>query len=179
MTWTMTGGLAEPRAPVLVLGIGNALLQDDGVGLRLLERVKETAGPAPDCEFIDGGTQGIALLGYLTGREKLVMLDAIGLGGEPGTVHVLRGGDIEGFRARRAATPHEGNALELLAMAKLLGEEPGEVVIVGVEPAAVRTGIGLSDAVEAALPRAAAAVKDILEGMRRRSDVFGDSGKDC
>ncbi|MCC6363751.1 MAG: hydrogenase maturation protease [Bryobacterales bacterium] len=175
----MTGGSVEPRARVLVLGIGNVLLQDDGVGLRLLEHVEETAGPAPDCEFVDGGTQGIALLGYLAGREKLVVLDAIGLGGEPGTVHVLRGYDLEGLRARRATTSHEGNALELLAMAKLLGEEPGEVVIVGVEPAAVRTGIGLSGPVQAALPRAAAAVRDILEGMRRRSDVSGDSGKDC
>jgi hypothetical protein len=53
------------------------------------------------------------------------------------------------------------------------------VVIVGVEPAAVRTGFGLSSRVEAALPHAAAAVRDILEGMRRRSDVPGDSGKDC
>lgn len=145
--------------PTLVLGLGNVLLRDDGIGLRMLEELErdERFG---ECEFVDGGTQGIALLGYFEDRASAVILDAVALGASPGTVHVLRGPD---FQVVRGSTAHEGGALEVLALAKLLGQAPDEVVIVGIEPDEVHTGIGLSDRVEAALPEAVAKARQILE----------------
>jgi hydrogenase maturation protease len=112
--------------------------------------------------------QGLALLHYLSHRRAVLILDAVGLGAEPGSVHVLRGPAIDGLRAQRATTAHEGNALELLATARLLGDVAEEIVVVGVEPARIATGIGLSPQVEAALPAAMGRARAVLESMLRR-----------
>jgi len=125
---------------------------------------------------VDGGTQGLALLGYLADRPNVVILDAVGLGAPPGTVHVLGESEIEQLRARRGTTAHEGNALEILAMTCLLGQVPGHVLIVGIEPAQVRTGVGLSPAVESVLPLALAEARRILADIGRGEDVPGSPG---
>jgi hydrogenase maturation protease len=162
----MTAGSAKP---VLVLGLGNLLLGDDAAGLKLLAALS-TAEPtyAAKIEFVDGGTQGLALLHYFANRRAVLVLDAVGLGAAPGSVHVLRGPAIEGLRAQRATTAHEGNALELLATARLLGDTPEEIVIVGIEPARIVTGIDLSPQVEASLPAALDRARAILDSMLRR-----------
>ena len=116
---------------------------------------------------MDGGTQGLALLHYFADRRAVLLLDAVGLGSEPGSVHVLRGPAIEGLRVQRATTAHEGNALELLATARLLGDVAGETVVVGVEPAIVATGIGLSPQVAAGLPAAIERARSVLDSMLR------------
>jgi len=159
----MTAGSVENR--VLVLGVGNLLLQDDAVGLRLLEML--AAGPpSSGVDFVDGGTRGLALLECLEGRRAVLILDAIGLGANPGAVHVLRGAAIDALRARRATTAHEGNALELLAIDRLVSGETREIVVIGVEPGRVATGIGLTHQVEAALPEAVQRARDILQDLR-------------
>jgi hydrogenase maturation protease len=153
-------------APIIVLGLGNLLLTDDGVGLRLLETLEEQFTSALGVvDFIDGGTQGLALLPHLADRSALLVLDAIGLGAEPGTIHVLCGGQITEFRARRASTGHEGNCLELLETARMLGYDFDDIAIVGVEPSAVRTGIGLTPEVQAAVNDAVEQARTILSGM--------------
>ena len=105
---------------------------------------------------------------YLAKRRAILVLDTVGLGAEPGSVHVLRGPAIDGLRMRRSTTAHEGNALELLATARLLGDVAEEIVVVGVEPARIATGIGLSPQVEAALPAAMGRARAVLESMLRR-----------
>jgi len=163
----MTAGSVEVSAPTLVLGLGNLLLSDDGVGLRLLADLRREAGENSQVEFVDGGTQGLALLGYVADRPRVVILDAINLGAPPGSVHVIGGPEIDQLGTRLGNTAHEGGALQILAMANLLGQAPGRVTIVGVEPALVRTGVGLSPAVESALPQALAEAKRILADMGR------------
>lgn len=150
-------------AATLVLGLGNLLLGDDGAGLRLLAELERRRNWGPGIEFVDGGTQGLALLGYLSGRRALLLLDAVALGAAPGTVHLLRTAELEALGAARATTAHEGSARELLAAARLLGECPAEIVVVGVEPEQVRTGIGLSPVVEQAIQLAAERAAAILE----------------
>jgi hydrogenase maturation protease len=156
------------RAPILVLGLGNLLLSDDAAGLHLEAALAAERGASAQVEFVDGGTQGLALLHYLANRRAILVLDAVGLGAEPGSVHVLRGPAIDGLRMRRSTTAHEGNALELLATARLLGDVAEEIVVVGVEPARIATGIGLSPQVEAALPAAMGRARAVLESMLRR-----------
>ncbi len=163
----MIAGSPSTRAPILVLGLGNLLLQDDGVGLRLVEELRREARLGEQCEFVDGGTQGIALLGYLEGRRRAVILDAVALGAPPGTVHVLDGAAL---RASRAATAHEPGGLELLALAEWLGQMPEEVTIIGIEPERARTGIGLSKPVEEALPVALARAQDVLKKASKRGE---------
>jgi len=145
----MTGSANHGPAPVLVLGLGNLLLGDDGVGLRLLELLAEESDYGEAVDFIDGGTQGLALLGYLADRNAVLVLDAIAQSDPPGTVHVVRG--IEDFRPRRAGTAHENSAMELFETAKVLGNSWKEVVLVGIEPKNLRTGMELSPEVEASM----------------------------
>jgi hydrogenase maturation protease len=174
----MTAGSPNRRAhdvaPVLALGLGNLLLGDDGVGLRLLEKLAEKSDFSDAVDFVDGGTQGLALLGCLADRKAILVLDAVGLGGEPGAVHVLRGPAMEQIRARRASTAHEGNALELFATARVLGLGWNEVAVVGVEPADVRTGIGLSPCIEQSFKVALAHAREVLEEMVQ-TYVFSNS----
>ena len=163
----MTAGSVEIQRPTLVLGLGNLLLADDGVGLRLLEDLRRESGEPGDVEFVDGGTQGLALLGHLANRSRVLILDAVALGAPPGTLHVLEQPAIDQLGARAGVTAHEGNGLEVLALARLLGEAPDQVFVVGVEPANIRTGIGLSAPVESALPGALAEVRRILAAVGR------------
>src|SRR5450756_627755 len=95
-TWPDPKGV--PRAPILVLGLGNLLLSDDAAGLQLHAALLAERGATDQVEFVDGGTQGLALLHYLANRRAVLVLDAVGLGAEPGSVHVLRGPAIDGLR---------------------------------------------------------------------------------
>jgi hydrogenase maturation protease len=166
MTGLVKEGSAEQeRAAVLVLGVGNLLLSDDAVGLRLLEELARAPGYGEAVEFMDGGTQGLALLPHLADRRALLVLDAVAQGLPAGTLHVLRGHDLDAFRARRASNAHESNALELLETARILGYSFERAAVVGVEPASVRTGIGLSRKVEAAMDGAAGQARAILGEM--------------
>ncbi|MBI5838069.1 MAG: hydrogenase maturation protease [Candidatus Eisenbacteria bacterium] len=111
------------------------------------------------------GTQGLALLGRIEGRRALLILDAVAAGGAPGDVHVLNGVEAVRMAARTAPTAHEGGAGQLLAYAELLGDLPGRVTVVGVEPENIHTGLGLSATVEAALPEALERAREALEAL--------------
>ena len=145
---------SEGRAPVLVLGLGNLLLTDDGVGLTLLEQLKAKRDWGPEVEFIDGGTRGIVLLTYLEKRRALLVLDAIALGDPPGAVRVIEGYEHFLHIASTPGSAHEGNALQLLQSAYILGMAPMKVAVVGIAPAELQTGIALSDTVKEAVPQA-------------------------
>jgi hydrogenase maturation protease len=156
-------GLAT--APVLVLGLGNQLLGDDGAGLRLLEALSEQFPPNDAVEFLDGGTQGLALTGYLADRAAILVLDAVALGQPPGTVHVLWGDELWRIRVQRSSTAHEGNALELFATARMLGYDWAGVAAIGIEPKNIHTGVGLSAEVEFAMEDALLKARKILNEM--------------
>ena len=163
----MTSGSPEQspaRAPVLALGLGNLLLGDDGCGLRLLA---ELSGQIQDrgVEFLDGGTMGLSLLGRLEGRPAILILDAVGLGAAPGTIHMLREAELGALRAHRASTPHEGNALELLEALVLLDGALPRIAVIGIEPEIVRPGAVLSRSIEEAIPRALEQARRVLDEM--------------
>ncbi len=151
------------RPAVLVLGLGNPLLGDDGVGLALLaELARGQDAWGGSVEFIDGGTLGLGLLGHISGRRALIVLDAVKLGKAPGTVHVLR--EWKGA-VPHPSTAHESNAAELLGIAALLGELPDHIRIIGIEPDRVAVEMGLSDdvinALSEALDEARVAIREL------------------
>ncbi|MEZ5965523.1 MAG: hydrogenase maturation protease [Planctomycetota bacterium] len=154
----------ETSAPVLVLGLGNLLLHDDAVGLRLLAELRARHRDDPRIEFVDGGTQGIALLARLQGRRALLVLDAVQRGAPAGAVHRIDDA-LHTLPAGHGGAPggaHQVNAGDLLLAARLVGDLPARVAVCGVEPAVVRTGIGLTPAVAAALPRALQFADELL-----------------
>jgi len=162
-------GCESAIAPVLVLAIGNPLMADDGAGQEVLAKLESiAAGWGSQVELLDGGTQGLALLGQFEGREAVVFLDAVRLGEAAGSVHVLRGQEVLRMGGH-ATSAHEGSAPDILRALELLGETPAEVALVGVEPERIQIGIGLSPAVRGSLERAAdsakAAVDRILSAL--------------
>jgi hydrogenase maturation protease len=136
-------------APHLVLGVGNELFRDEGVGVACSRRLAEHDLPGVD--VLDGGTLGIALVPALESRRCLLILDAVAVaGGQPGDVVVLEGDRLSGAGALLCST-HQIGVLEALAAASFLGRAPERVALVGMVPATLETGYGLSAVVEAAL----------------------------
>lgn len=135
----------EDTAPVLVLAIGNPLMADDGAGQEILSQL-ESAGESwgSRVEFVDGGTQGLALLGKFEGREAVVFLDAVRLGHVPGSIHVLDGKEVLRMGRRPGNSAHEGSAPDILRALELLGETPSNVMLIGIEPSRIETSMGLS-----------------------------------
>jgi hydrogenase maturation protease len=152
-------------APTLVLGIGNILMADDGVGPRVveeLEKLKESALPA-SVDLIEGGTSGLALVDWLEGRTKLIVIDAILEGGEPGSIHRMVPDDLdEGSSA--AVSLHDFGLPDALRMARQLGFAPAQVIIFGIVAKEILPRMELSPEVARAVPEA---VKLVLEELAR------------
>jgi hydrogenase maturation protease len=138
-----------PR-PTLILGIGNLLLGDDGIGVRAVQMLRERSLPE-SVELVEGGTRGIALTDELFGRRKVIVLDALDAGGEAGSIYRLEEGQLEG-QAEGGLSLHDFGLLEALEMARLLGQAPDDVVLFGVQPKEVGLGRDLSPEVSGALP---------------------------
>lgn len=148
---TSGGAQADKRAPVLVLGVGNILLRDEGLGVRAAEALGRMALPE-GVEVVDGATAGADLIDIISEREKVVVIDAVQAQVAPGTVMRFTGED---FAAREVVemSLHQVGFVEALHMAGLLGCAPGEVVVYGVRPEVVEWGLELSNAVKDAVDR--------------------------
>lgn len=148
------------RQGIVVLGLGNVLAGDDGVGIEVVRRLAARWGDRPEAAgvaFVDGGTLGLELLGLAAEAERLVVVDAVVLGAPPGTVTLLR--DVATPpRAGGVFSAHEVGLADLVAGLRLLGRAP-TMVVVAVEPARVAGGLGLSPVVAGAVPVACAAVE--------------------
>ena len=135
----------------LVLGIGNILLRDEGLGVRVIEAM-QAMRLAADIELLDGGTSGADLINEIADREKLIVIDAMSTDAEPGTVFRL-GADELLEDAKTTISLHEFGLLDTLMMARHLGCHPKQVVIFGVQPKRVEPGLALSSEVAEVLPR--------------------------
>lgn len=142
---------APTAAPALVLGIGNLLLGDEGVGIRVVENLLARYRLPPEVEAIDGGTMGLELLPYLAGRRLLILLDAVRTGAAPGTV-VQRELDDPAAFFREKISPHQIGIAEVLSVAMLTNELPGRILLIGVVPKEMATGLDLSPEIAARLP---------------------------
>ncbi|WP_298438841.1 HyaD/HybD family hydrogenase maturation endopeptidase [Geobacter sp.] len=131
---------------VLVLGIGNLIMTDDGIGVRVVQRLAEGFRFPPGVELLDGGTLGLDLLPRLEGVERLLIVDAVETGKAPGTVMRLEGEEIP-LAFRTKLSPHQMGLQDLLAVAELQGNLPAEMVLWGVQPASIEPGMELSPAV--------------------------------
>jgi hydrogenase maturation protease len=155
---------APGRSHVLVLGVGNPLMSDDGVGQRLLEALAMHAPELDGVEYLDAGTLSLMLLPHVERCNALLVLDAAQLGSSPGAVRVLEGAAMDEFLRSAPCSVHEVGMRDLLDAARLTGALPARRALVGVQPAQVQWGESLSPAVAAAVPDAAAAARRLLEG---------------
>lgn len=135
----------------LVLGLGNILLRDEGIGVRVVQAMEQAALP-PDVEILDGGTAGVDLLDVLADRQKVVVIDAIDGELAPGTVLRLTPDELAP-RREPGVSLHDLGLLETLAMARQLNAAPREVVIIGVKPYRVECGLDLTAEASRLVPR--------------------------
>ena len=137
----------------VVLGVGNTLWADEGVGPKLIEALRQRFD-VPEAELIDGGTQGLYLLPIVTGAEKLLVFDAVKLGHAPGTVVVLRDNEIDTI-FRGALSLHQTTLHDLLGAARLIGRHPQHVILIGIEAENTENwGGGLTQTATAAMDEA-------------------------
>jgi len=135
--------------PPLIIGIGNILLRDEGVGVRAVEAMQRM--DLVGVELLDGGTSGADLLDEIANRGKVIFVDAADANAQPGTIFRFTENDLM-QREEGSISLHEFGLVETLLAARHLGCSPREVVIFGVQPADVRTGLDLSPEVVAVLP---------------------------
>jgi hydrogenase maturation protease len=136
-------------AETLVLGLGNILLRDEGVGVRVIERLLEQYDFPEGVRAMDGGTLGLDLLPYLEDASRLLVVDAVQARKSPGTLVRLTGDEIPIFLEASKVSPHQEGLQDLLAVARLKGYLPGEVVFWGAQIESLGVGLELSPAVAA------------------------------
>jgi hydrogenase maturation protease len=127
----------RPRVTnVLVLGAGNILLSDEGIGVRVVEALQQRYQAPEGVEILDGGTCGINLLDVIAGRDHLILVDAVDTGSPPGTVVRLVDDEIPAvFRTK--SSPHQLSLQDVLALLRLLDASPAHVTVIGVQPASL------------------------------------------
>ncbi len=136
-------------AETLVLGLGNILLGDEGVGVRVVERLLEQYEFPEGVRVMDGGTLGLDLLPYLEEASRLLVIDAVQARKAPGTLVRMAGDEIPIFLDASKVSPHQEGLQDLLAVAVLKGYLPDEVVFWGAQIEALGVGLELSSAVAA------------------------------
>lgn len=132
---------------IVVLGVGNILLRDEGVGVRVVEELQRRYSFPENIRLVDGGTQGLWLMSTIQEADRLIVVDAILGRGEPGTLYRLERDDLpKGLRAKQSA--HDSDLVEALNLCTLLESDPKSVVVVGVEPENIQPfGLEMTDAV--------------------------------
>ena len=137
---------------VTILGIGNVILRDEGFGVRVAEYLDKHYEFPDTVQIVDGGTLGIELTQYVTGTEKLLVIDSINGGAEPGTTFRFHNADVmEHFQDKLSA--HEVGIQDVLGLLTVTGHKIPDVVVIGAQPYDVEAGVELSDGMMELLPQ--------------------------
>ena len=165
------------RRGTVVIGVGNVICQDDGLGVRALERLRRRHRLPADVRLVEGGTAGLLLLPYLAEADRVILVDAVEFDAPAGTLVRLDGAEVVGSLAG-GGTVHELGAVDLLRAARFSGAWPRRLTLLGMRPD--RTGIGtdLSPAVDAALDRLADRIAaELADGVAASADIVAaDTG---
>lgn len=154
----------------MLLGLGNLLLGDEGLGVHVVRRLATGYHCEPPITLIDGGTAGLELLPLFRDHARILMIDALDSDRPPGTVSLIRDQDIRRAIEVKLTLHHLGLA-EVLALLELLDERPAELVLIGVAPQRLALDLELSPGITAAIPAVIAAVQAVLTGWGVRLTV--------
>ncbi|HEC98670.1 MAG TPA: hydrogenase maturation protease [Nitrospirae bacterium] len=133
---------------IAVVGIGNILLSDDGVGVLVLNELKSRYKKLPgNVELIDGGTMGLDLLPFIEGKERVIFIDAVDFKAKPGTIGELNNSEIPHYFSSKLSV-HQIALPDMIAAGQLLGTIPEEMCLIGIQPGTIETGYGLSPEIQ-------------------------------
>ncbi|MFA6055802.1 MAG: HyaD/HybD family hydrogenase maturation endopeptidase [Thermodesulfovibrionales bacterium] len=138
------------KKDILVLGIGNTILKDEGIGVRVAEKMMEMSLP-PEVEVMDGGIKGLDLLYYIEGRKKVIVVDAVKAGAPPGTLFRFTDNDLAAKKGVMRSA-HGIDFSDVIAVARFTGTKPAEVIFLGVEPYDLSVSMELSPKIEEMIP---------------------------
>ncbi len=160
---------------ILILGLGNPLQSDDGIGSVVAQALEDVQAhghtPLPDdVEVMDGGTPGIGLLNLVEGRRRVIIVDAAAMQQAPGTIVRFTPDQVNLEETKRLFSLHASGIAESLALARALKVSLPEIVVLGVQPGRIDWGQGLSEPVQAAVPRVIEMVLRELTTKNSRND---------
>jgi len=151
------------KNPVVVLGLGNPLMADEGIGVHLIERLTKLAAQFPGVDFVDAGTAGMSVLHLIEGRRKAIFIDCAFMDEEPGAIKRFTPEDVRSTKVLACQSLHETDLLRILHLARQLDQAPGEVVIFGIQPERLTPDRNLSAALS---DRIDAYLSQILRELR-------------
>jgi hydrogenase maturation protease len=149
------------REKTKVVGVGNLLFSDEGVGIHIVKKLMGMALP-PEVEVVDGGVSGLGLMGILIGADRLIVIDAVRAGEAPGSIYRFGIEDLTKYPERFKMSVHEIGIVEVLHLSRLLDRTP-KTTIIGVEPKSLEMGMDLSPEIHARVPRIIELVFDELK----------------
>lgn len=132
------------KKPTVVLGLGNPLMADEGIGVHLIERLARDAEQWPAVDFIDAGTGGMSVLHLIEGRARALFIDCAFMGQRPGSLRRFTPEEVRTTKVLAHQSLHEADLLRIIALAEELGQCPERIVIFGIEPEVVEPRQGLS-----------------------------------
>jgi hydrogenase maturation protease len=164
----------EKQGSLLILGLGNVICADDGLGVVAVERLRRRYALPPEVRALDGGTLGLSLLGQFGEADDVILVDAVKIDARPGT-RVRFNGDTVGRAVRERLSVHQIGVADLLDALRWMDALPRRLVLLGLVPRSVELSMGRSPEVEAALPSLVRAVAEEAREMgyslrRRRVD---------
>ncbi|MFZ7113691.1 MAG: HyaD/HybD family hydrogenase maturation endopeptidase [Desulfatiglandales bacterium] len=149
---------------ILILGIGNILLSDDGVGIRVIERLQDRYAFAENVSLMDGGVLGLNLVGAISEADQVIVVDALKNGEDPGTLYRLDGDAIPSRSGKMNSLHHIGFP-EILETCRILGHVP-DIVVIGIEPEDIEShNLELTPAVESMVDELTAMVLKELDRL--------------
>ena len=146
---------------IVLLGVGNILLTDEGLGVHVVKALKENYTFTPPISIIDGGTMGMELLTYMQGMKKILLVDAINGGDAPGTVYEFPHKELEQYFTEHISV-HEVGMQDILRIRAIQEEPLEDAIVIGVEPESLELGFEPSEVVQRALPEVKDRVLNVL-----------------
>ncbi len=137
--------------PAAILGLGNILLRDEGVGVHTINKIREEWSFSPAVEIIDGGTLGLDLLPYFEKYSKILIIDAVDFGKEAGHIGLLKDEDVLKPFSKKLSVHHVGLG-DIFFACQLVGMKPAEIIIIGIQPKSIDIGLEITEEISRKMP---------------------------
>jgi hydrogenase maturation protease len=155
------GGDTISPQKIVILGVGNLLLSDEGIGVHVANELMKIDLP-PDVSVVEGGTDGFRLLNVITEADRLIVIDSVKGGAEPGSIYRFNINEVRNYPPGFMTSVHQIGILEVINLSELVGKKPHTTVI-GVEPKSLAMSMELSPEIKAKIPRIIELVLDELK----------------